>query len=336
MIEKRLCIGLLAVLVLCAPALRAAEKDAAGEYKRLPGPFAVEIARFDWKDVKRDRLVPAKIYYPKEGVGPFPLVIVSHGLGGSREGYEYLGRHWASHGYVSVHLQHLGSDSGVWQNQAQRAQQMRQAAANPINAINRAQDVSFAIEQMEAMNREAGPLQGRLDLGRIGVAGHSFGAHTALAVAGQVHVLPGGREVAFAEARVRAVIPMSAPPAQKREQFDKAYGAIKLPCLHMTGTRDYSPINNTRPEERRIPFDHIRKAEQYLIIFKDGDHMVFAGSPRLTPSARKSDVRFHDLIRMSSTAFWDAYLKEDVKAKGWLREGGFEAVLGAEGTFEKK
>ena len=39
-----------------------------------------------------------------------PVVLFSHGLGGSREGYGYLGSYWAAHGYVAVHLQHIGSD----------------------------------------------------------------------------------------------------------------------------------------------------------------------------------------------------------------------------------
>ena len=55
----------------------------------------IAIARYDWHDATRDRDVPVKIYFPKDGAGPFPVVLFSHGLGGSREGYEYLGRHWA-------------------------------------------------------------------------------------------------------------------------------------------------------------------------------------------------------------------------------------------------
>ena len=47
------------------------------------------------------REVPVKISdYPASG-GRCPVVIFSHGLGGSRDGDQYLGRHWASHGYVS-------------------------------------------------------------------------------------------------------------------------------------------------------------------------------------------------------------------------------------------
>src|ERR1700722_20103770 len=84
----------------------------ADEYKKIAGPREVEELKLEWKDAKRERAVPVKVYLPK-GEGPFPVVIFSHGLGGSRDGYEYLGRHWASHGYVGVHLQHLGSDSSV-------------------------------------------------------------------------------------------------------------------------------------------------------------------------------------------------------------------------------
>ncbi len=49
----------------------------------------VGTVKFDWRDARRDRLVPVKIYFPKEGTGPLPIIIFSHGLGGSRECYEY-------------------------------------------------------------------------------------------------------------------------------------------------------------------------------------------------------------------------------------------------------
>jgi predicted dienelactone hydrolase len=67
-------------------------------YNAKPGKYAVETISYDWQDKTRDRDVPVKLYFPKSGAGPFPVIIFSHGLGGSRDGYEYLGRHWASHG----------------------------------------------------------------------------------------------------------------------------------------------------------------------------------------------------------------------------------------------
>src|SRR2546426_9311771 len=109
----------------------------------------VASLKHDWHDAKRDRAVPVKIYFPKEGRGPFPIVLFSHGLGGSRDGYEYLGRYWAGCGYVSVHLQHLGSDNAVWQDVPvdARMQAMKKSAAALTNAIHRPRDVRFAVDE---------------------------------------------------------------------------------------------------------------------------------------------------------------------------------------------
>ena len=223
------------VSILCAgwpgPSPADQTNTSALEYKKSAGPYAVEIVRYDWLDQKRERKVPAKIYFPKTGDGPFPVVIFSHGLGGSREGYEYLGRHWASHGYVSVHVQHLGSDTAVWQNSgaAEAMENMRKSAANLQNATNRPLDASFAIDQMEKMNREDGPLKKRLGLTRIGMAGHSFGAFTTLAIAGEIFIAPGGREASMGDARVKAAIPMSSPVPSVKARLDQAFSTIKIP-----------------------------------------------------------------------------------------------------------
>jgi hypothetical protein len=103
----------------------------------------------------------------------------------------------------------------------------------------------------------------------------------------------------------------------------------------MTGTRDDSPIGDTHAAERRIPFDRIAGTDQFLLVLNGGDHMVFSGSPRPTAAGDK-DPAFLDLILMSSTAFWDVYLRGDTAARAWLTHGGFEKALGAEGKFEKK
>ena len=304
-------------------------------YKKAAGPCVVETATYDWLDARRNREAPVKIYYPKTGESLSPIIIFSHGLGGTREGYEYLGRYWASHGYVSVHLQHKGSDDAVWKGAAQPMESMRKAAMDLQNAINRPLDVRFAIDQMADMNRKETPLKGRLDLDRIGMAGHSFGAYTTLAVAGEVFVGPRGNEFTLSDPRVKAAIAMSSPAPRQKDHLDRAFGQIKIPCLHMTGTLDYSLIADNKPEERRIPFDHMNGADQYLVTFKDGDHMIFSGSRGRMRNGAK-DPLYHDLIRMSTAAFWDAYLKGDTAAKTWLSSDGFEAALGEDGTFEKK
>jgi predicted dienelactone hydrolase len=302
---------------------------------QLENLYQVETIKYEWLDAKRSRSVPVKIYYPVTAGKVFPVIIFSHGLGGSREGYEYLGRYWASHGYVSVHVQHLGSDDAVWRESTQIMKSLREAAANVKNAVNRPQDVSFAIDQLEIVNRETAPLKGKLNLNSIGVAGHSFGGFTVLAVIGQVFVGPLGNEFTVADKRIKAAIAMSAPVPSKAD-LKKSFGSIKVPCLHMTGTQDESLVGETTAAERRLPYDNIKSAEQYLLILNGGDHMVFSGF-RANPDKGRKDPVFHDLICQVSTAFWDATLQNNASARNWLRQkNGFEKILGENGTWEKK
>ena len=295
---------------------------------------SVETQRAIWHDAKRNRDVPVKIYSPQSGRGPFPVILFSHGLGGSREGYEYLGEYWAAHGYVSVHLQHLGSDDAVWRDVGllKRKRAMQKSATDPQNAINRPRDVSFAIDQLERLNRDASPWQHQLDLERIGVAGHSFGAFTTLASAGQVFMPGTAKQGSLADPRIKAAIPMSAPTPKNKSRLDDVYAGVRIPCLHMTGTKDSSPIGDTAAEERRLAFDHCKNSDQFLITFKDGDHMIFSGR---TTRTNPSDENFQRLIQQSSTEFWDAYLRNDPKAKSWLTNE-FKGILDDAGNFEIK
>ncbi len=81
-------------------------------------------------DPARQRDIPVRIYLPS-GKAAAPVVLFSHGLGGSREGYAYLGRHWAERGYVAVFLQHRGSDTSVWKDKpaGERMAAMKRAAS---------------------------------------------------------------------------------------------------------------------------------------------------------------------------------------------------------------
>ncbi len=311
----------------------------ASEYKRAAGPHEVAELRFDWHDSARDRDVPVKVYCPARDPGPFPVILFSHGLGGSREGYAYAGRHWASHGYVCVHLQHPGSDETVWKGlrPAEGMEAMRAALAQPANAVHRPLDVRFVIDRLEALQLETGLPAGRMDLARIGMAGHSFGAFTTLAVIGKAGRAAVAGRSRVADPRIKAAVIMSptVSPDSAHDREPRTYAGIGVPCFHLTGTLDDAPINNSRAADRRIPFDLISGPDQYLVIFTGGDHMVFSGrrGPR---GDGRLDPLFHDLIRMSTTAFWDAYLKQDAGARAWLAEGGFGRALGNHGTFETR
>jgi len=295
---------------------------------------ATDFVRFDWHDAARERHVPVKIYFPTEGTGPFPVIVFSHGLGGTREGYEYLARQWAANGFVSVHLQHIGSDDSAWRGQAQPMQSMKQAASFK-NAFDRPKDVSFAVDQLALLNKEDPKLKGKLDLARLGIAGHSFGAQTSMLIAGQ---LMGGQMLAgrvgkLSDDRFKAVLAMSESVPMNRAKLDEIYAPIKIPTFFMTGTEDDSPIGDTKAADRHLPFDHTRADPTYFLNLTGGDHMVFSG--RLGQS-RPLDADHQKLIRLASTAFFDAYLKHDDAAKKWLDETGFHDLLGRQGTFNRK
>ena len=326
----------LALLLLAAPAAIAksvvakpAPAASPKTYKADPGPSVVTATLLDWHDASRSRPVPVKIYAPATGAGPFPVIVFSHGLGGSRNGYEYLGRHWASWGYVSVHVEHLGSDTAAITKGGRMRKNLQEAAGDTRNAVARPLDVRFVLDQLEKLNQGGSPLSHRLDLTRVGMAGHSFGSWTTMAVAGQRF----GQETNFTEPRFKAAIAMSTP-VPKQKDYDRVYRDVHIPILHMTGTEDDSPVGETKAAERRIAYDHIQGVDQYLVTFQGGDHMVFSG--RLFQTERPKDPVFHSLILQGTTAFWDAYLKGDAAARDWLARGGYAAVLGADGKLEEK
>ncbi len=324
------------------PAPSVSEAKSPANYSPPSPSLEVTELRLDWQDAKRDRQVPAKLYFPKIGNGSFPVIIFSHGLGGSREHYEYLGRHWAGCGYVSVHLTHLGSDDSLWKNVpvAERGNALKKGAANLKNALDRPPDVQFALDEITRMNvDDASPLKSRLDLSAMAVAGHSFGGYTALAVSGQTFMLPLMQTKRYHEPRIRAAIQMSAPAPTIRRNLDEAFGSITIPIMHMTGTKDFLELlPQTTAEDRRIPFDHMSHAETCLVNFIDGDHFIFSGREGLPGAAerKEQDAVFHRLILASTTAFWEAYLKDNSAAKKWLLQAGCKEFLTGQAHYECK
>lgn len=333
-----LALGILAMLLLVGALAYVAQPNprAASSASYAPalaaGPFRVFERTADWRDEARNRTIPVRIYYPG-GQGPFPVILFSHGLGGSRDGYRYLGECWASRGYVSVHVQHPGSDASVLHS-LRPFRAMVQAARDPQNALDRPKDISFALDMLARLDTQAGsPLKGRMDLNRVGVGGHSFGAYTALAVAGRVFQTTRAGTVDLRDPRIKACVALSSPSEGKAADCP-SYRFFSVPCLHMTGTEDASPIGDTTPAQRRVPYDCINGPDEYLVTFQGGDHMVFSGRARR--AAKPTDAAFQRLACVATTAFWDAYLKGDTAAKTWLDKGGLAAELSTSGTIEEK
>ena len=293
--------------------------------------YTIVSADHVWYDAHRGRSVPVRIYYPKNGsnLEQFPVIVLSTGLGRELDDCDYLGRHWARSGYVSVHVQHKGSDADVRRGTIRPKKELQRAFYDSQNIRNRPLDIIFVIDQLERMQRDGDSLAKRCDLTRIGVTGHDFGAQTVLGLAGQV--LPG--QLVFTEPRVKAVVAMSSPVPLGQVSLDVAYGNISRPCLHITGTADNSIVGTTQASQRRLPFDHTSGADQYLVTFYGSDHLVYSGHRR---PANAYDATFQRLIAECSTAFWDAYLKDNAGARDWLAGDSLRNHLSGAGWAEKK
>jgi predicted dienelactone hydrolase len=240
-------------------------------------PSAYEAIEFDWADVKRQRPVPVRLYWPNTvpASAQVPLVVFSHGIGGSRRGYSYLGQHWSSHGIASLHLQHVGSDRNVWFGNPLGLVGRLQDAAQEREAIDRPRDLSFALDQLLA-----GPLGDRIDARRIVAAGHSYGANTTLLAAG-ARVERNGRAVDLHDERLSAAIVLSAPPFYGESDPSRILAPVQLPTLHVTATGDVIRIPGywSSAEDRIAVFDAVGGKPKALAVFDGGSHSMFTDRP---------------------------------------------------------
>ncbi len=319
--------------MLVALLLAVTLSGAAAGYDPLAVPETPAVAPLDLtvRDTARDRDIPVRIYRPS-ATTPQPVVLFSHGLGGSREGSTYLGRHWSARGYVAVFLQHPGSDSAVWRDQPMgRRRAALQEAADWRNFLSRVRDVPAVLDQLERWNAETGhPLAGRLDLARAGMSGHSFGAITTQAVSGQSY----RGALSFADPRIKAALVLS-PSGPRRGDPAKAFGGVDRPWMLMTGTRDAAPIGDIDVASRLAVFPALPPGGKYELVLEGAVHSAFTDGG-LPGDRAARNPNHHRVILALSTAFWDAWLRGDAAARAWLDGEGPAALLEQDDRWRKK
>jgi predicted dienelactone hydrolase len=267
---------------------------------------AVRVVDFEWQDTERGRTVPVRLYWPAAAAqaGKVPLVVFSHGLGGSRMGYSYLGRHWAGQGFASLHVQHSGSDRSVWGGNVFELYSKMKNAASEDNALARAKDVSFAITSILA-NADFAP---QIDANEIAVAGHSYGANTVLLLAG-AQVTYQRKPLSLADPRIKAAIIMSAPPFHGQGDMKRILSSVQIPTLHLTGTEDNISVPGyaSRLEDRVEVFEAVGGSSKLLAVFDGGTHSIFTDrTDRAGPELNKT---VKAITRDLSAAFLRATLR---------------------------
>jgi len=240
----------------------------------------------------------------------FPVLLFSHGWGGFRQQSTYLVEELASHGYVVVAVQHpYGAEATVFPD--------GRIAYNKPQALPRdasedeylfaarqlvdqwAGDLSFVLDQLALDNQPGSdsPFSNHLDMGRVGVLGHSTGGGAAIEFCGR-------------NPRCKAVLGLDAfltPISQS--VLDKG---MEQPALFL-----YSEL---WPSERN---DRLHKS---LIENSDGpvdaytvlgtDHYDFTDLPMLSPlspylgfKGPLEGKRTLDIIRHYSLEFFDSVFK---------------------------
>jgi len=318
------------VISINAPASPAAPDLQASVYETT-GPYPVRQSDITWTDATRQRTIPARVYRP-EGAKRPPVVLYSHGLGGSLRAGEYWGRHWASHGIASIHLQHAGSDQQVFAGMTDRAAIFRrlQAAFTAENLLLRVADMSFVAAELAAGGEPGGALG--IDASRIGAAGHSFGAATVQALAGQAYA--DQATVDLANVRFLGFVALS-PSARGRDPAT-AFGKINRPFFSITGTADRTPgLADVEPENRLLPFANMPAGGKYLLVFAGGEHHMFGGSDQRF-SGPSTPARLVAVTRATTTAFWLATLTGSDAARKWLDGPHLRDILGPEDRWTTK
>jgi len=297
-----------------------------GQSGQTSGPYKVLTLENVLHDPARNKNIPIKIYYP-DGVGPFPVIIFSHGALASKDSYSAFGEFWASYGYVSIHPSHADSVA----DSAFRGT-FRQALTDPQAWENRPEDVSFIIDSLSHVEKFAPQLSGKLDLHHIGVGGHSFGAYTAGLIAGATISLPGkDAPQSFADKLVSAVVMLSPQGEGIMGLSAHSWDTLRVPMLLMYGSRDFGPFGQ-EPFWRSEAFEKAPPGNKYEVELEGGTHMGFAAPY----SGGNHRVEVFQCAKLETLAFWDAYLRQDAKAKQYVESHGLQQYSGDIARFANK
>jgi dienelactone hydrolase len=252
----------------------------------VPGKLAVGVATADAVDESRgNRSFPVEIWYPARRVGRdaeplrrrHPLVLIAHGLCGSRLYYDYLATHLASHGFVVA----APDFTGVTTAACDAGQQVLRIGDFVL-------DLSFVARRL---HEAAGPLGrwARHVRGRAtGLIGNSLGGIVAV-------------EAVKVDSAFRVIIGLA--PAVS--------GAAAPPLTELKPRRAWMIMGATADDTVSFsgltqPFFDGLPAPAFLVRFTGGSHTGFSDeNPETTPDPRQAQ---HDATTRYATPFLQRYL----------------------------
>ena len=271
-------------------------------------------------DPKTKRAIKLKIRLPAQ-TQPTALLLYSPGLGSGVSNGAAWCEAWRQAGYLVVTLAHPVTDDSIWDPAKSLKAAIGQAIAAPQYPL-RVADCSYALDYLLALPS----LAPYIDRKRIGIAGHSFGALTVQALAGQ-----GAAGKRPLDPRIQAAIAFS-PSAMSQERA-AAMAQVSIPFFCVTGDQDdYVTFKNATESlrlgvplmQRQWVYTHLPKGKKQELVVAQSDHMTFAGE-RIDAASFSRDVSIDQQnnqetwqrISRLTTGFWDFYLGagSDVKTE---------------------
>lgn len=228
------------------------------------------------------RAVPLQVRVSAPVTGSdLPIVLLSHGHGASNNlsslnGYGPLASYWAARGFVVIQPTHLSSATlrGVVDTNG------------PEGALfwrSRAEDMTRLLDALDAIEQAVPGLSGRMDRGRVAVAGHSLGAMTAGMLLGQRVTDAAGTVVDLRDPRITAGVIIAGPgnptyltgAARDRYPILRTldFSAMTAPALVVVGDRDINPMFSDQAAYREGAYTLSPGPKDLLTVF-GGEHIL--------------------------------------------------------------
>jgi dienelactone hydrolase len=283
-------------------------------YAEDPGRYTVEaVDTFTIFDADRNKELLLRVTFPAESE-EYPLIVWSHGANGSKDIYQKLITHWVSHGYVVIQPNH---------SDAQKAGDKGEKRETFGDWESRPADISFVLDSVAEIEAKITDLTGKIDKSAMGMGGHSFGAQTTQLIAGAEAKIPADDSYrSYADERPRAFVLLSPQGSGQRDsQLDKgSWTKMIRPMLMATGSKD--PGRTGKPWQWRLePFLNSPPEDKYALYIEGLYHgfggLVESGLPTEGPA----NIEIATYAKAVTTAFWDAYLKNNDAAMELLSYG---------------
>ncbi len=251
--------------------------------------------------------------YPSERTasGCAPLAVISHGAGGSEDGYRYLAKAMAKLGYTTVVMGHRESGFAALAADARQygvLPGVTHLVADTHAEQARLLDVGAALKWADTQCHA--PFRVLL--------GHSMGAETVMLEAGAKNTI-GVESPPAAQNRFDAYVALS-PEGPGIVFADNSWSGIRKPVLVLTGTRDQSLKGG--PQARLAPWKDMPGLPshcQWLGVIDGATHMNFAGiglgHESVEPKVTKTVEEFLGGVRKGSCALPAATSGMNLQAK---------------------